>query len=191
MAPRSSKQFEEIRQTRKEALVNAAMELFASNGFGGTSISNIAKKAGVSKGLVYNYFENKEALVKEIVMEGIQEIMKEMDFNFSQNMTRELMIDMLDKNLNLIKNNSDYWKLYIAVIAQPAVIELVKEEIFQVMGAYFMAIGQYYEEKGAKNPIAYAYLLGAILDGIGLDSLYDPENYPFAEIREIIIEKLI
>ncbi|MBE0651332.1 MAG: TetR/AcrR family transcriptional regulator [Bacteroidales bacterium] len=191
MAPRSSKQFEEMRLSRKETLVNAAMELFASNGFAGTSISSIAKKAEVSKGLVYNYFENKEALVREIVMEGIQEVMKEMDFDLSQKMTRELMIDMLDKNLNLIQNNSAYWKLYIAVIAQPAVIELVKDEIFKLMGTYFMAIAQYYEEKGAKNPLAYAYLLGAIFDGIGLDSLYDPENYPFKEIREIIIEKLI
>lgn len=191
MAPRTSKQFEEIRQSRKAELIAAAMELFASNGFAGTSISSITKKAGVSKGLIYNYFENKEALVKEIVMEGIREIMKEMDFDFSQKVTRELMIDMLDKNLNLIQNDSDYWKLYLAVLTQPAVIELVKDEIFKIMGPYFMAIAQYYEEKGAKNPMAYGYLIGAILDGIGLDSLYDPDNYPFQEIREIIIEKLI
>lgn len=191
MAPKTSEQFEEIRQSRKAELIAAAMELFANNGFGGTSISSIAKKAGVSKGLVYNYFESKEELVKEIVMEGIREIMKEMDFDFTQKMTRELMIDLLDKNLNLIQKNSDYWKLYIAVIAQPAVVELVKTEIFETFGTYFMAIAKYYEEKGAKNPLAYGYLIGAILDGIGLDSLYDPENYPFKEIREIIIEKLL
>ena len=191
MAPKTSKQFEEIRQSRKAELIAAAMELFANNGFGGTSISSIAKKAGVSKGLVYNYFESKEALVKEIVMAGIQAIIEKMDFDFTQKITRERMIDLLDKNLDLIKLNSDYWKLYIAVIAQPAVVELVKDEIFKMMGYFFVAIAKYYEEKGVKNPMAYGYLFGAILDGIGLDSLYDPEHYPFDELREIIIETLI
>ena len=191
MAPKTSKQFEEIRQKRKAKLTAAAMEQFATNGFGGTSISSIAKKAGVSKGLVYNYFESKEELVKEIVMAGIQAIIDKMDFDFTQKITRERMIELLDKNLDLIKLNSDYWKLYIAVIAQPAVVELVKDEIFKMMGYFFVAIAKYYEEKGVKNPMAYGYLLGAILDGIGLDSLYDPEHYPFDELREIIIETLI
>lgn len=191
MAPKTSEQFEKIRQLRKAELTEAAMELFANNGFAGTSISSIAKKAGVSKGLVYNYFKSKEELVKEIVMAGIKAIVKEMDFDFTQKITREKMIELLDKNLNLIQQNGDYWKLYLAVISQPAVIVLVKDEIFKVIGSFFEAIAGYYEEKGVKNPLAYGYLLGAILDGIGLDSLFDPEHYPFKEIREIIIEKLI
>ncbi len=191
MAPKTSKQFEEIRQSRKAMLVKAAMELFANNGFMGTSISSISKKAGVSKGLIYNYFENKEALVKEIIMAGLKEIMLEMDFDFNQKMTRELIIELMDKNLGLIYKNGDYWKLYIAVIAQPAVVELVKDEIFKVLGPFFVAVAAYYEEKGEKNPMAYGYLLGAILDGVGLDSMYDPEHYPIKEIRDIIIEKLI
>lgn len=191
MAPRTSKQFEEIRQSRKAELIEAAMELFANNGFAGTSISSVANKAGVSKGLIYNYFENKEALVKELIMEGLEKIMEEMDFDFSQKMTRDTIIDLMDKNLGLIYKNNDYWKLYIAVIAQPAVVELVRDEIFKVLGPFFTAIAQYYEEQGAKNPMAYGYLFGAILDGIGLDSMYDPEHYPIKEIRDIIVEKLI
>lgn len=191
MAPKTSKQFEEIRQSRKAELVKAAMELFANNGFMGTSISSISKKAGVSKGLVYNYFENKEALVREIVMEGLEQIMAEMDFDFRQKITRERMIELMDKNLGLIQKKGGYWKLYIAVITQPAVVELVKDEIFKVMGPFFVSVATYYEEKGEKNPMAYGYLLGAILDGVGLDSMYDPEHYPIKEIRDIIIDKLI
>ena len=114
-----------------------------------------------------------------------------MDFDFQQEMTRETIIELLDKNLGLIYKNSDYWKLYIAVITQPAVVELVKDEIFKVLGPFFIAVGKYYEKKGAKNPMAYGYLFGAILDGVGLDSMYDPDNYPLKEIRDIIVEKLI
>ena len=53
--PKTKEQFEEIRNKSKAAIIEAALELFANNGFHNTSITQIAKKAGVSKGLMYNY----------------------------------------------------------------------------------------------------------------------------------------
>lgn len=191
MAPKTTQQFEQIRQSRKAALIKAAMELFANNGFKGTSISSISKKAGVSKGLIYNYFENKEALVKEIILEGMTQMVADLNFDFNQKITRSRFIVLIDKNLDLIKKNNGYWKLYTAVITQPAVVDLVKGDIFQIIGPFIIAITKYYEEKGVKNPIAYGYLFASILDGIGLDYMFDPDNYPLKEVRDLIIEKLI
>ncbi|PLX21155.1 MAG: hypothetical protein C0599_08290 [Salinivirgaceae bacterium] len=53
-------------KSKKEKIVDAAITLFGENGFHNTSISQIAKNAGVSKGLMYNYFESKEELLKYI-----------------------------------------------------------------------------------------------------------------------------
>jgi len=191
MAPKTAQQFEQIRQSRKTALIEAAMQLFANNGFLGTSISSISKKAGVSKGLIYNYFDNKEALVKEIILEGMVQMMTDLNFDFTQTITRDRVIELIDKDLALIKKNNDYWKLYLAVITQPAVIELVKEEIFQILSPFIMAITRYYEKKGVKNPQSYGYLIVALLDGVSLDYMFDPENYPLDEIRDIIVEKIL
>ena len=63
MSPRSAKQFDEIRKQKKELILESALELFAENGFHATSISQIAKKAGISKGLIYNYFESKNEIL--------------------------------------------------------------------------------------------------------------------------------
>ena len=60
MSPRSAKQFKDIRKQKTELIMETALELFAENGFHATSMSQIAKKAGISKGLAYNYFENGE-----------------------------------------------------------------------------------------------------------------------------------
>ncbi|MGD9811498.1 MAG: TetR/AcrR family transcriptional regulator [Sphingobium sp.] len=46
----------------REELVEVAVELFAQNGFAGTSIRDIAEAIGRSVSNVYHYFENKEAL---------------------------------------------------------------------------------------------------------------------------------
>lgn len=191
MSPRSEEQFEAIRRERKESLKASALKLFANKGFNATSVMDIARDAGVSKGLLYNYYTNKTELVRDIIMAGFETAMQEMDFDFTQKLDRERMTELIHKNFALIESNADFWKLYLAVITQPAVAELVMDEIFQVLGPFFTVVSQYYHEKGVKNPMAYAYLLGAIFDGVGIDYMFDPEHYPLKEIKEIVIEKFI
>ena len=69
----TKEQFEEIRNKSKAAIIEAALELFANNGFHSTSVTQIAKKAGVSKGLMYNYFDSKEALLEAIIFQAADE----------------------------------------------------------------------------------------------------------------------
>jgi AcrR family transcriptional regulator len=51
---------------RKRSILNAARDLFARNGFKGTSVREIARAAGVSEALLYKHFASKEALYKEL-----------------------------------------------------------------------------------------------------------------------------
>ncbi|MCK5693371.1 MAG: helix-turn-helix transcriptional regulator, partial [Bacteroidales bacterium] len=81
MSPRTPKQFEEIRESRRQQIMDAALELFASEGYSHCSISQLAAHAGISKGLMYNYFDSKEALLVAIIEEGMQDIMAMIDPN--------------------------------------------------------------------------------------------------------------
>jgi len=62
-------------QRRKDALpeelVAAALEVFVERGYEGTTLADVARRAGVTKGTIYLYFENKEALFKAVVRETI------------------------------------------------------------------------------------------------------------------------
>lgn len=51
---------------KREAILDAALALFAERGFHGTSVPEIAKLAGVGAGTIYRYFEGKEALVNAL-----------------------------------------------------------------------------------------------------------------------------
>jgi AcrR family transcriptional regulator len=54
-------------QERKQQLLDKATELFAARGYADTRVLDIVRAAGVAKGLFYWYFENKEALFRELV----------------------------------------------------------------------------------------------------------------------------
>jgi AcrR family transcriptional regulator len=51
---------------KREAILDAALTLFAERGFHGTSVPDIARLAKVGAGTIYRYFEGKEALVNAL-----------------------------------------------------------------------------------------------------------------------------
>lgn len=59
---------------KKERILESALELFASNGFHATSTSKVAKAAGVSEGLIFRHFENKEGLLKSLMDRGAEKV---------------------------------------------------------------------------------------------------------------------
>ena len=59
------------KKARPEEIVAAALEVFVERGFAATKLEDVARRAGVTKGTIYLYFENKEALFKAVVRETI------------------------------------------------------------------------------------------------------------------------
>jgi TetR/AcrR family transcriptional regulator, cholesterol catabolism regulator len=56
-------------EDRGEQIMEAALRVFAKKGFSDASIKDIAREAGITPGLIYHYFESKEALLKAIYEE--------------------------------------------------------------------------------------------------------------------------
>jgi len=56
---------------RAREIIQAALELFATRGFAATKLDDVARAAGVSKGLPYVYFKSKEDLFKAVIAEAI------------------------------------------------------------------------------------------------------------------------
>jgi len=66
------------KEERPSDIVAAALEVFSEKGFAGARIEEIAKRAGVSKGTLYLYFETKEemfrAVVREVVVPNVETV---------------------------------------------------------------------------------------------------------------------
>lgn len=67
---------------KREAILAAALSLFAERGFHGTAVPLVAEKAGVGAGTIYRYFESKEALVNALYQQCKTELARQLFEDF-------------------------------------------------------------------------------------------------------------
>lgn len=105
---------------RKDNIENAARELFIRQGFHATSMRDIAKRAGVSLGNLYNYFETKDAIFESIIEKyqgQIDEQLKEMFASIDEPLEPESMRRLGEMAGEIVHQHSDFWLLmYIDVL---------------------------------------------------------------------------
>lgn len=65
------------KDARPEEIITAALEEFGERGFALTRLENVARRAGVTKGTIYLYFDGKEALFKAVVRQTIVPVIAE------------------------------------------------------------------------------------------------------------------
>ncbi len=63
----SKPRYQRRKQDRPQEITEAAFDAFAEKGYASTRVEEVAKRAGVSKGLLYLYFKTKEELFKAVV----------------------------------------------------------------------------------------------------------------------------
>ncbi|HEY7978056.1 MAG TPA: TetR/AcrR family transcriptional regulator [Rhizomicrobium sp.] len=67
----SSPRWRRRKTARPQEILEAALGCFAEKGFAASRMDDIAERAGVTKGTIYLYFENKDAVFKALVRESI------------------------------------------------------------------------------------------------------------------------
>lgn len=70
-ADKTKPRWERRKDARPQELLAAALALFVERGYAATRLDEVAARAGVSKGTLYLYFENKEELFKAVVRENM------------------------------------------------------------------------------------------------------------------------
>lgn len=62
----------EQKERRRQEILYVALELFVSKGYAATKITDIAKRANMSTGLMFHYFDSKENLYAELIRMGLE-----------------------------------------------------------------------------------------------------------------------
>ncbi|MFW5656018.1 MAG: TetR/AcrR family transcriptional regulator [Bacteroidota bacterium] len=189
MSPRTKEQYEFIRQEKKELILNTALKLFAEKGYESTSISTIAREAKISKGLIYNYFESKEALLLEILNQGIDEILSIFDTNKDGVLEADELKYFIEEMFRILKEERELWKLYYSISFQPTVFSLLEPKIEEFYQSISELLFNYFEQMGFENPKTEMLLFGALMDGISIDYVMKPDLFPMVEVKQEIIRK--
>ena len=128
--------------------MDAALELFANEGYHSTSISSIAMQAGISKGLMYNYFESKEELVSSIIDSGIEVLEDLFDPNNDGVLTANEFDFFVNRSFDALEENLAYWKLYFGIMMQPLVYEMVREKYHKIIEGTLALLVAYSKKQG-------------------------------------------
>jgi AcrR family transcriptional regulator len=186
--PRSQKQNIEIRKQKKQLILDTALELFAENGFHATSMSQVAKKAGVSKGLAYNYFESKQDILDEIVQSGFDSIYSHFDLNQDGILTREEFEHFIRNSFKAISENRKFWKLYSTIIMQADLAESMMEKYGDRSQTIMQMLNQFIASMGSKDPEGDMMVISSLIKGALMIVMSAPDFFPLKQLEDKVTE---
>lgn len=187
MSPRTSKQFDKIRQEKKELIMEVSLELFAENGFHATSISQIAKKANISKGLVYNYFESKKELLDALIDHGFDSIFQNFNINQDGILTEEEFAFFIKQNFQLLRKNLKHWKLFFLLMLQPQITDNFSKDYEEKGAPMFQILFKFIKSQGSNDPEGDLMAISAMLEGAFLYTIVAPDVFPMDILEDKII----
>lgn len=205
MSPRTKEQFEAIREEKRSLIMNVALEHFASEGYHRTTINHIAKHAGISKGLMYNYFSSKEVLLSEIIHHSISEVASYFDTDKDGILSEDEFDLFVRRYLNVIREKASFWRLFSQVMLQKDVrAQLMKsdnpekDDFFSGISSFrsglLQILHEYFKRKQDRKPADFDPLLDMniflyTMQGFAMMILYAQnldEQYFDKSVNEII-----
>ena len=186
MSPRSKAQNIELQEKSRQQIIMAALEAFAQKGYAHTSVSYIAQQAGISKGLIYHYFDSKEQVllgIFDLLLEQSAHIMDGWD----KLNPKERLKYTIDQSLAFIQHQHQIMRFMFSLALQPDVIsslEPVMEREKKKNLDQFIAL---FADLGYADPTKEAMFTGAILDGAGF-GFVGMKDYPLELIRKKLYE---
>lgn len=189
--PKSKEQYEEIRSKSKKVITDTALNLFVTNGYHATSISAIAKEAGIAIGLMYNYFDSKEAMLIDIIEENMNEIMRTTTNELSKAPNSKDIHLAIDILFTSIIKMSDSWRLIITVLFQPDVANTAHDLIGNFALDQQKLYLEHFKSAGVKNPEDSAKTLFIIIHNALISYALTGNNDELQTVRKNVIDRII
>jgi TetR/AcrR family transcriptional repressor of uid operon len=185
----SSTRIESNTPDRREQILKAAMVCFAKCGFHQTSMHDISTEAGISVGLIYRYFENKEAVISAMADRHKKEIHEVVE--------RARQAPTLLEALEILftahcceespKVQSAFVvDLYAEAARNPQIADLVRDVLQTAMDGVTDVIARSPEAKNTAHgltPAGQAELIFAVARGMLMRDVLQPQEMTAAERR--------
>jgi AcrR family transcriptional regulator len=146
---------------KQEKILQAALELFAKEGYNATSTSKLAKHAGVSEGLIFRHFTNKEGLLQAILDEGERRFKALFVDIVMETNPKEVVRKTIEMTSQIDESDYDFWKLQFKLKWELEVSGDKKMEPLK------MALTNAFQKLGYRSPGLEASLILLYIDGLG------------------------
>jgi Transcriptional regulator len=191
MAQKTKEQLVKLKGNKRAQIMDAALKLFAEHGYLSTPVSQIAKEAGVAKGLIYSYFENKEDILRSITRDGIDDIFSALGESGDKALTSdEEVIAVMDRIFDRVLDRAEFYKLYYSMFLHPHVMESFQDEMEEIAVQMVTPFLDYFAAKGYEDPQSVILFMHATADGLIFNSLFNPDIFKIEKIKPVFFNLL-
>ena len=147
---------------KQERILQAALELFAQEGYKATSTSKVARRASVSEGLIFRHFTNKEGLLEAIVKQGEEKVKQLFADVVLETDPKEIIRKTMQIGEKMNKNeaDADFWKLQYKIKWE---LEMYNEHKVEPLER---ALTHAFEQLGYEEPLMEARIFMYMFDGM-------------------------
>lgn len=181
----------DVAAERKEQIVRATVECITKHGYHNFSMQDVAKTAGVSKGIIHYYFLNKDELmmcVLDKVAGDIERVlMQEMDTSNDPWRKMEIFIEVC---FDVVRNTKEYYQVNMDFWTQINQKTEIRKVIADHYAKFREAAARVVREgidKGAFRKLdasAFASYVIAVIDGLSLQWLFDERVYDYDQMSK-------
>lgn len=176
----------ELSSEKAARIVDAMRESVARRGAAGSTFEHVARKAGVSRGLLHYYFGTKERLLAEVVRRDTELKVQEIDAALGPARSVDEVLTVLVASLeHMIEHQPETFLLLFELFSASRRNPEIQEELTQHFSRIRDRMAQSLEAKQAEGVLKLRYsgevvasYLYAIADGIALQSLCGPARDP-------------
>ncbi len=155
---------------KQENIVKAALRLFATQGYAATSTSKVAKEAGVSEGLIFRHFGNKEGLLNAIMEMANEHMQQNVGAIAMISDPKEMLTKLFEMLFNVRESEQELWKLMYALKWQMDNYDSSKSEPLKLV------LNNAFKQLGYSDPNAETELALIIMDGVMTSILLHPPS---------------
>ena len=190
---------EREKKMRRRQIMDAAKMVFASKGFGGATMENIAEKAEFSPATLYLYFKNKDALFASLNLRMLQDLIARMDdVRDQKNLSPEKRIMALEKALYDVYLSDPLNVVNVLRFQSKGRLRNLSpelsSEIRDCTKQYIKAIADLFEEGVREgvfldcHPVAFAEIIWSVFTGL---VLYEDTKKGLNEGKDLLEPTLI
>ena len=167
---------------KQEKILATALELFANDGFNATPTSKIARAAGVSEGLIFKHFGNKNGLLDAIMKEAESRLEKILMPIMIETDPKSVIRKTIMLPFSVKHDQYDFWKLQF---------KLKWESDYQMhnkMQPLIDKLASAFSQLNFERPEEEARLLNQIVESISTEILRDNRESQ-EKLRELLLAK--
>lgn len=148
---------------KRDAIMQAALELFVERGFHGTAVPEVAERAGVGAGTIYRYFESKEQLVNELYRRHKQMLVAQVLHSFPVNASAREQFGALWRRMARFAQNEPLAFAFLELHNHGSYLDDASKALEQRIIQFGVGFIQAAQARGDLRKEAPALLIGIVM----------------------------